>query len=231
LATKESLMLFAQPAEALEPFATRMLEPSASHRRRAAGIEPTEVIIGAARCHRVDGDVEGERFAVMQLACSFLPGRDARIEWARFRVALSPDDKKTPPPIAVDLLPREVYEANEREFSLVLQPAVSFASADISLGSAATTIQKVKQVPVTVAAGLQTNIFYWQLEHSDEHPLIGPRGFYALVASPRDYRAIVLESSVVADIVTRRGVFRAATREHRDLEPLVQRVCGISKPT
>ena len=221
-------MLFDQPAEALAPFATRALEPSASHRRRATSAEPTEVIVGSARCQRVGATPDGERLAVLQLACSFLPGRETRIEWARFRVTMRPEQVGATTPIALDLRPREVYEASESELNLVLEPKVSFAPANVelSLGRAATTIQKVRQIPVTIAAGLQSSVFYWQLEHTGEHPLVGPRGFYALVALPPGAGPIILESAVVADIVTQQGVFRAATREHRDVEPLVQRICA-----
>ena len=217
-------MLFDQPAEALAPLATRALEPSASHRRRATALEPTEVIVGSARCQRVGVTADGERLVVLQLACSFLPGRETRIEWARFRVTMRPEQVGATTPIALDLRPREVYEASESELNLVLEPKVGFASANVELGKATTTIQKVKQIPVTIAAGLQSSVFYWQLEHTDEHPLVGPRGFYALVASPPEAGPIFLESAVVADIVTQQGIFRAATREHRDVEPLVQRI-------
>jgi hypothetical protein len=222
-------MLFDKPAEALEPLATRTLEPSGSHRRQFTDVEPTEVIVGAARWQRVDGIGDGERLFVLQLACSFLPGRATRIEWARFRVTLRGEPAGMTPPIAVDLYPREVHEALESELSLVLEPKVSFGPADFALGKVARTIQKAKQIPVTVAAGLQSSVLYWQLEQTDGHPISGPRGFYALVSSPPDASAIMLESGVVADIVTPHGIFRAATHEHRDVKAPVQRVCDDGK--
>jgi hypothetical protein len=224
-------MLFDDPAEQFEPWARRELEPppgdAGAARARGGpgdGAEQTEVLIGRVR-HRPAGPDEGdERFLALQLACSFLPARNTRIEWARFRVQLASDPDAEPAPIAVDLRPSDVSFERESELRLVLQPKVSFAGADVDLGVASTTVQKVKEIPIVTAAGLQNDVFYWQLEDTPEHALTGPRGFYALVAAPGRARAMTVTISVVADIVTSRGTFRGATRVHHEQEPLVQSV-------
>lgn len=211
-------MLFARPAEALDPFTTQPLEFTRAQRRGTDGLDSTEVTIGTVRCVPAD-----KPHVILQLACSFLPARDTTIEWARFRARLRFETTDTAA-VALDLYPREVYQAAERQLALTVEPNLRFASMEMSVGKADIVVQRVKQVPVTIAAGLQENVFHWQMEHTDEHPLVGARGFYALVPWPDETDAIVAELGVVADIVTRKGVFRAATKEHRDAPSLIQRV-------
>jgi hypothetical protein len=106
--------------------------------------------------------------------------------------------------------------------SLEVAPKLHFGTFSASLGSLSTKVQRVSQVPVVVAAGLQSSVVYWQLEATGGHPIAGARPFYALLESSEEDLPLSVAMSAVVDIATERGVFRAATREHRDVPALVQ---------
>jgi len=220
-------VLFETPGDDLEPAATLALDFTAAERKRASQVEPTQIIIGRARRRPLalpDGGMfkPGERYDVLQLACSFVPGRDSHVDWARFRVEIRSEADDVDDPIAVDLSPLEVTQPQELELSINFEPKVAFGAFSASLGSLSTKVQSVRVLPVTIAGGLNANTVYWQMQQTAEHPIAGARAFYALLSIPREEVPITVTCGAVVDIRSEKGTFRAATHEHRNVPGLVQ---------
>jgi hypothetical protein len=171
----------------------------------------------------LSGELFGdEHCQVLQLACTFLPGRGSTIDWARFRVEMRSLTEGLADPIALDLFPLDVREESEVELAVNVQPHLGFGPFSLEIGSVSAKVQRVRQLPVLVAGGLQSNVIYWQMERSGTSPISGTRAFYALTSSPDPDTRIHLTSSVVADITTQGRTFRGATRVHQSQPPISQ---------
>lgn len=220
-------MLFNEPAESINPKTRQALDFSADERKERRRIEglSTEIIVGTVQHRRIDAQHFDNKTVdpvmVLQLSCSFLPAPGTTIEWARYRVKLlsQPSDAKV---IALDLSPTSIQEERELNLKLRLEPKVGFTFGDVSLGAAEWDIQHQKQIPSLIAAGLQSDTIYWQMESTPQHPLTGVRGFYVLINLPSTLASLTLESGVVADVATPNGVFRGTTRNRIDDESLRQ---------
>jgi len=145
-------------------------------------------------------------FFLVRLACSFRPGRDAQVEWARFSVCLRSRQRGVPDPIAFDLHPLEIYDQVKRSVNMTISPSLKFSEvADVSLGSAVVEIPYKELVPVIIAAGIQESDFSWDMRERKEHPLHGARWFHALVRCGHGTLGIEASFNMVADVKTQQG--------------------------
>lgn len=196
-------------------------------RNEIEGWERPRVTIGepmvwnVAEVYRAEGKPMPTRLALLlreaeayvaQFACSFRLARNTQVEWARFSVYMQPRTGSTSP-LTLDLHPLEVYDQVQRDVRIVLDPSLKFGQVEAALGEVAFELKYNELVPVITAAGVQESHFSWDLRKTDEHPLQGTRFFHALIKRPQEAQGVRAIFVLDADVVTPRGVLRAALRE------------------
>jgi hypothetical protein len=194
--------------------------------------ERSRVTVGEPRCwpitdffsigtlpQPITSQLKQADFFVVRLACNFRAGRESHLEWAQFSVELTPDGSDLPPPLAFDLHPQEVSEERKTNYKIELSPGLKFKErAEVSLGKAGVEFEYKELVPAITAYGAEQSIFGWSLEKTPLHPLEGIRWFHVVMEKPKSVGRVHARFEVLADVVTPRGLWRAALRNQETMQ-------------
>ena len=163
-------------------------------------------------------------FYLLLLACSFRPGRNGQIEWARFAACLQPKVGKENP-IAFDLYPHEIYDESKTDVKVSISPSLEFAEVELSPGEVVTTIEFRKLDPVIIGYGALESSPNWDFRKHKDHPLLGSRFGYLIVKKPRSAEAVRLTLDITVDVVTNLGLLVGRVKEEQR-EHLTEIVCA-----
>jgi hypothetical protein len=168
-------------------------------------------------------------FYLLLLACSFKPGRESQVGWARFTAYLRPKTGQEDP-IAFDIYPREIYDETKTNVKVNIAPSLKFsafqgATVEGKLGEVVTTVEFSKLEPVVVGYGVLESAPNWDFEQHKDQPLRGSKFGYLIVKKPRSAHAVRLSLDIVADVVTQHGLLSARVTE-KDRARLTQLVCA-----
>jgi hypothetical protein len=163
-------------------------------------------------------------FYLLMLSCSFRPRQDSTIEWVRFTVYLRPKTGQEHP-IAFDLYPREIREEAKTELKISIAPSLKFAGFEAGLGSIVTTIDFGRVEPIIIGYGALESTVDWDFHRYKPYPILGSKFMYLIVKKPREAIAVRITLNVVADILTKHGLFTARAKQH-DEDHRSTVVCG-----
>lgn len=148
-------------------------------------------------------------FYLIRLACSFRPvRREARIEWARFVIALH-SDREGRQPLAEDLYPNEINHEVQHRTKVTLSPSLKFQLVEASLGSAEFGFEYPELQPVITAAGHSSAEASWDYSEVPGAAMHGGKWMHLLVKAPKGMPSAEANIYLVADVAAARGVVRA----------------------
>lgn len=156
-------------------------------------------------------------FYLLELACSFRPGKDSTVAFARLDVYLQPKTGSSVP-IAFDLYPREIYNEITTNWKVGIAPSLNFSAfegvkLEGKLGEMLTTISFRKLEPVVVGYGLLQPTCGWDFEAPKNMPLRGVKSGYLIVKKPHGAEAVRAILDIKAEVVTDHGHFSAKVTE------------------
>ena len=164
-------------------------------------------------------------FYLVQLACSFKPERQSKVEWAQFTAFLRPKRSGYGDPIAFDLYPLQVCDMTQKDIKVSIAPSLKFANVEGTLGEIVTVITYKKLEPIITGFGALQSNPCWEFEQYDSHPLRGSRFTYLVVKKPHGTEAVRMSLDITADVVTERHRLLSARVTKKDREYLTQVIC------
>ncbi len=148
-------------------------------------------------------------FYLLELACSFLPERNARVTWARLNAYLQPRTGSENP-VAFDIFPRNIDNETESEWKVNISPSLKFsalqgAQVEGKLGEIVTSIRFQKIEPLIVGFGLFQPKCGWDFESQRNKPLLGIKSGYLIVKKPKSAQSVRLILDMNAEVITDLG--------------------------
>jgi hypothetical protein len=149
---------------------------------------------------------------LIRLACSFRPEHSlSRVDWARFELALEPDDQGNQP-LAEDLHPDVVDIEQKAHTKAVISPSVKFQSVELTVGNLEIGVEYTKLLPRISASGhFQANPA-WDYFRVPGHEVVGGKTMHLIAKAPPGMAAATGTITLTADIETTGGIIRAVLR-------------------
>jgi len=153
--------------------------------------QTTDLLGSWSHNESLDTDIAAQKgdwdFAMVRLACSFLPDRGCRFTWARMGLELSVVAASPAPAqsvIAFDLFPREIIQTNTFKRSFSVKPALKFGFTEVS-AALGTESDVLRYEPRVVAAGLLTDMPIWTFSAPARPGVTGIRELFLLLKKPK----------------------------------------------
>jgi hypothetical protein len=103
-------------------------------------------------------------------------------------------------PIAYDLFPRELMEESKTDVKLSLKPSLKLEEIEASVGSVEANIHMATVTPVIMTSGIGGPNPTWVFRRHRNHPIVGSRMVYAVIAYPAVASSMSIEVGLTATL-------------------------------
>ena len=161
-------------------------------------VYPLRQMPGPLRTKAMNAD-----YYLVRLCCSFRPiHHENRIQWARFRVSLLPNQLGQSP-IASDLYPLEVIQEVKHQISVSLAPTLKFQVVEVNAGKIDFGLEYRELQPRISASGVGQADPMWDYSEVTGSSIQGSKWMYLLVKAPKGMALGQATLDLLADVEVR----------------------------